>query len=142
MLLWIKAVHVMAIISWMAGLLYLYRLFVYHAMETETVVMERFQVMERRLLSAITTPASIVSFLTGAYMLYLQPGYLTQPWMHVKLLFVLGLFAMTGIGRKFQRQLITEPKKVKHQTFRILNEIPTVLMIVIVVMIIVRPFAK
>ena len=142
MLLWIKAVHVMAIISWMAGLLYVYRLFVYHAMETEAVVRDRLQLMERRLLNGITTPASVVSLVTGVSMLVMQPAYLTQPWMHAKLAFVLGLFAMNGVAYRFRRKLIADSTSVPHQTFRLLNEVPTLLMIGIVIMIIVRPWAR
>ncbi len=139
--LWWKAFHVMAIISWMAGQLYLYRLYVYHAMETEGVVRERFQVMERRLLNAITTPAAVVALITGVAMLYLQPDLLKQPWMHVKLTMVLGMFAMHGLAVRYRKQLAKEPTATPHQTFRFLNEVPTVLMIGIVIMVIVRPWA-
>lgn len=142
MLLWIKSVHVMAIISWMAGLLYVYRLFVYHAMETEQVAMERFQVMERRLLNGITTPAAVLSALTGSAMLWLVPSYLSQPWMLVKLALVLGLLVMNGVAYRYRTKLIAEPHAVRHQTFRVLNEVPTLLMIGIVIMIIVRPWPR
>lgn len=141
-MLWIKAVHVMAIISWMAGLLYLYRLFVYHAMETEAVVQQRLQVMERRLLNGIAHPAAVLSIATGLTMLYLTPGYLTQPWMHAKLTFVVGLIISHVMGARFRKKLITEPQAVPHRTFRFLNEVPTLLMIGIVIMIIVRPWSR
>ena len=142
MLLWIKSLHVMAIISWMAGLLYLYRLFVYHAMETEKVVMDRLQVMERRLLNGITTPAAVVALITGLWMLWMLPSYLSQPWMHAKLTFVLGLGVMNGLAYRYRKGLISDPGAVSHRTFRLLNEVPTMLMIGIVVMIIVRPWAR
>ena len=142
MLLWVKAVHVMAIISWMAGLLYLYRLFVYHAMETEPVVQQRLQVMERRLLNGITTPAAAVATLTGATLLWLLPSYLSQPWMHAKLAFVLGLMVMNALCYGYRKRLISTPQAVPHQTFRLLNEVPTLLMVGIVIMIIVRPWAR
>ncbi len=141
-MLWIKAVHVMAIISWMAGLLYLYRLFVYHAMETEAVVQQRLQVMERRLLNGIAHPSAVLSVATGLTMLWMLPGYLTQPWMHAKLLFVVGLLVMHGLGMRYRTRLITVPNGVPHKTFRILNEVPTLLMIGIVIMIIVRPWSR
>jgi len=141
-MLWIKAVHVMAIISWMAGLLYLYRLFVYHAMETEEVVRQRLQVMERRLINGIAHPAAIVSLITGVTMLYLTPGYLTQPWMHVKLTLAVGMIVSHELAARFRKRLITEPHAVPHKTFRILNEVPTLLMIGIVIMVIVRPFSR
>lgn len=142
MLLWVKAVHVMAIISWMAGLLYLYRLFVYHAMETEQVVQQRLQVMERRLLNGITTPAAVLATLTGVGMLAMLPSYLAQPWLHAKLAFVLGLMVMNGLAYGYRKRLISNPQAVPHRTFRLLNEVPTILMIGIVIMIIVRPWAR
>ena len=140
-MLWIKAVHVMAIISWMAGLLYLYRLFVYHAMETEAVVQQRLQLMERRLINGIAHPAAVLSLGTGLTMLWMLPGYLTQPWMLVKLGCVLGLLISHAMGMRYRKKLITQPNAVPHRTFRLLNEVPTVLMIIIVIMIIVRPWA-
>jgi protoporphyrinogen IX oxidase len=141
-MLWIKAVHVMSIISWMAGLLYLYRLFVYHAMETETVVQQRLQIMERRLINGIAHPAAVLSVATGITMLWMVPGYLNQPWMHVKLTCVLGLLVSHGMGMRYRKKLITQPNAVPHRTFRILNEVPTLLMIAIVIMIIVRPWSR
>lgn len=140
MYLWIKALHVMAIISWMAGMLYLVRLYVNHAMETESVVMERLQGMERRLLKAITTPAMVVSVITGITMLAMNPGLLHMPWMHVKLAMVVGMLAMHGMASGWRKKLIDNPHFKPHKFFRVMNEIPTLLMIVIVVMVIVRPF--
>ena len=98
--------------------------------------------MERRLFKAIANPASIVTFLTGVAMLWYEPYLLKQPYMHIKLTLVLGMFVMHGLSGKFRKDLITDPQKVAHRTFRILNEIPTLLMIGIVIMIIVRPFAR
>ncbi len=140
-MLWVKAIHVIAVISWMAGQLYLYRLYVYHAMETEGVVRERFQLMERRLLNAITTPAALLALATGVTLIVMQPELLKQPWLHVKLVLVLGMFAMHGLAIKYRKQLAKEPTATPHQTFRMLNEVPTVLMIGIVIMVIVRPWA-
>ena len=142
MYLWIKALHVMAVISWMAGMLYLIRLYVNHAMETEDVVMERFQGMERRLLNAITTPAMVVTVLTGATMLSMNPYLLHEPWMQIKLLCVVGMLVMHGLAMKWRLKLIEAPHFKPHKFFRIMNEIPTLLMIVIVIMIIVRPFSR
>jgi putative membrane protein len=141
-MLWWKAFHVVSIISWMAGQLYLYRLFVYHAMETEAVVRERLQLMERRLLNGIATPAALTSLVSGVAMLYLQPTLLHQPWMHVKLTLVLGMFAMHGLAVRYRKSLAKDHTKVAHQTFRFLNEVPTLLMIGIVIMVIVQPWAK
>jgi putative membrane protein len=139
MYLWVKAIHVMAIISWMAGMLYLYRLFVYHAMESEAVVRERLQVMERRLLNAITTPAAIVSVLTGVSMLWLMPTWLSQPWMHLKLTLVVMLVVSHGFAIVARRKLIEAPNTYSHRFFRVMNEVPTLLMIFIVIMVILKP---
>jgi protoporphyrinogen IX oxidase len=138
--LWIKAVHVMAIISWMAGLLYIFRLYVNHAMESEAVVRDRFSHMERRLLNYITTPAMVVSVATGVTMLLIQPELLKAHWMHVKLTCVVGLLVMHGLAILWRKQLIDAPGARPHRFYRIMNEIPTVLMIIIVIMVIRRPF--
>src|SRR4051812_36846420 len=110
--LWLKSVHVVAVISWMAGLLYLYRLFVYHAMESEAVVIKRLEIMERRLLNGITTPAAVVALLSGGAMLGLLPSLLTQPWMQVKLALVLGMFASHGLAVRYRKQLLRDPHAV------------------------------
>nr|AHZ45640.1 hypothetical protein [uncultured bacterium] len=139
---WIMALHVIAVISWMAGMLYLIRLYVYHAQETETVVMERFQVMERRLLNLITTPAMVVTLLSGATMLFLAPELMKQPWMHIKLTAVFCMFGVHGVASKYRRVLVTNPRVKSPKFFRILNEIPTALMVIIVIAVIVKPFAR
>lgn len=136
----ILALHVIAIICWMAGVLYLYRLFIYHAEETENVVKERFHVMESRLYRIITMPAMTVSFLLGAWMIYLQPAYMHQGWLHGKLLLVFFLIGITHMGKKFIRELKAGTCKVSSKTFRFLNEVPTLLMIGIVLLVILRPF--
>ncbi|HMY57132.1 MAG TPA: protoporphyrinogen oxidase HemJ [Pseudomonadota bacterium] len=139
-MLWIKALHVIMVISWMAGLLYLYRLFVYHAMETEEVCRERFKIMERKLLRGIAHPAGAISVITGVTMLVMNPGYLKMPWMHAKLTFVLGLLISHGQAMYYRQKLIENPTAYSHKKFRLLNEVPTLLMIGIVIMVIVRPF--
>jgi len=142
LLLWLKAFHVMAVISWMAGQFYIWRLYVYHAMATDPAVMKVFQVMARRLLNAITTPAAILSLFTGIGLLALEPFYLEQPWMQIKLLFLVIMYGAHGFSIRFRKKLITEPHAYPHTLFRFLNELPTVLMIVIVIMVIVKPFAR
>ncbi len=139
MYLWVKAVHVMAIISWMAGLLYLWRLYVYHAMEAEPVVRSRFEVMERRLLHAITHPAALLALATGATMLVLQPALLDQAFMRAKLVAV-ALLVLNHVHATVVRlRLLADPQGTSHRVFRLLNEVPTVLMIVIVILVIARP---
>ena len=136
----IKAFHIISVISWMVGLLYLPRLFVYHAnAPTGSVQAETFKVMERRLLKAIMTPAMIASFIFGIWMLALNSELLSEPWFHVKFAAV---FLMTGIHGKFskmRRLLENDEKPLSSKTYRIWNEVPTVLMIVIVVMAVAKP---
>jgi len=139
---WIKAVHVIGVISWMAGLLYLLRLYVYHAQETSPEVMERLQVMERRLLRAITTPAAVLAVVAGVTMLLLNPSLLAQPYMIAKLVLVAGMLTMHGFAMHWRKRLVENPRFKSHKFFRVMNEIPTLLMIFIVILIIVRPFAR
>jgi putative membrane protein len=141
---WIKALHVMSIISWMAGLLYLPRLFVYHSQENgKNLVTEKFKVMERRLYKAIMNPAMMSSWFFGLLLLF-TPGiidFTTDYWFHIKLLSVIFMsvihFYLGSINKKFANDINIK----NHKYYRILNEIPTLLMIVIVIMVIVRPFS-
>lgn len=142
-MLWIKALHVIAVISWMAGMLYLWRLYVYHAEEQEQVVMDRFAIMERRLLRYIANPAMIVSLLSGGTLIALNPGYyMTQPWMHIKLTLVLLLLGNHGMASAHRKKLLENPRVKPAKFYRIMNEVPTVLMIGIVIAVIVKPFAR
>jgi putative membrane protein len=139
--LWIKALHVIAVIAWMAGMFYLPRLFVYHAKapagsrESET-----FKVMEVKLMRIIMMPAATMTWLFGAAMLALNPGLLDQAWLMVKLVFVIGLtvmhFTMVGWRKAFAQDRNVHSEKF----FRMMNEVPTLALMVIVVMVIVRPF--
>jgi protoporphyrinogen IX oxidase len=137
--LWVKTLHMVAVISWMAGLLYLWRLYVYHAMETEAVVRSRFEVMERRLLRGIATPAAVLATGAGIAMLVMMPALLKQPSMHVKLVCVVLLLANHVAAHVYRQRLLATPTAFRHRTFRVLNEVPTVLMLIIVAMVIVRP---
>jgi protoporphyrinogen IX oxidase len=134
------SIHLIAIISWMAGLLYLYRLFVYHAEETEAVVKARFSVMEKRLYKIITIPAMLLALAMGISMIVYNPNILKYPWMHAKLLFVFLMIGVTHVAKKFQRELENNTCKVTAKTFRILNEVPTLLMILIILLVILQPF--
>lgn len=139
---WIKAIHVMAVISWMAGLLYLPRLFVYHTtFEPGSDASETFKVMERRLTRAIMTPAMIVSFGAGLAMLAINPGLLRSGiYMSVKLVLVLMLLVVHVFMLRWRREFAEDRNVRPQRFFRIANEVPTVLMIGIVILIIVRPF--
>ena len=136
----IKALHLISVMSWMAGLLYLPRLFVYHAEATiGSVRAETFKVMERRLLKAIMNPAMISSFVFGIWMIVLAPGLLYEPWMHVKVLCVLLMAGCHGVFSKMRRRLENDELPRSPRTYRIWNEVPTVLMVIIVFMAVVKP---
>ena len=136
----IKALHLISVMSWMAGLLYLPRLFVYHAETTVgSVRAETFKVMERRLLKAIMNPAMIGSFVFGIWMIVLAPGLLYEPWMHVKILCVLLMAGCHGVFSKMRRKLENDEPPRPPRAYRIWNEVPTVLMVIIVFMAVVKP---
>ena len=136
----IKALHIIAVMSWMAGLLYLPRLYVYHA-ETSIgeVRAETFKVMERRLLKAIMNPAMIASFIFGIWMLVLAPGLLYEPWMQVKILCVLAMAACHGKCSTMRRDLENDMPPKSPKAYRVWNEVPTLLMVIIVFMAVVEP---
>lgn len=134
------ALHIVSFVSWMAGVLYLFRLFVYHAQETEAVVKERFKIMERKLYSYITVPAMVSTVLFGGVMIAQVPSYLSASWMLLKLAFVGALVAVTLYGGMVRIELELGDCKKDHKFFRWMNEVPTLLMIVIVFLVILRPF--
>ena len=139
--LWVKAVHVIAIIAWMAGMLYLPRLFVYHAAAAvDTATSETFKVMERRLLRAITTPAMIVSLISGAWLILMVPEHLSEGWLHAKIALVIVMVAAHGLLARHRRLFADDQNRQSARYFRILNEVPTVLLIGIIILVIVRPF--
>jgi protoporphyrinogen IX oxidase len=139
MYLWIKALHVLAVISWMAGLLYLPRLFVYHsAAEIGSIQSETFKVMERRLFKAIMTPAMIVTWLSGLWMSS-ESGFLREYWFHIKLLFVLAMTVTHFYFLKLCYIFASDSNKHKSRYYRIWNEIPTLFMIFIVLLVIIKP---
>ena len=136
----VKALHIISVIAWMAGLLYLPRLFVYHAdTSIGSVQAETFKVMERRLLKAIMTPAMIASFLFGGWMLALAPALFLESWMQVKIAAVIGMAACHGIFAGMRRRLENDEAPRRARSYRIWNEVPTLLMVVIVVTAVVKP---
>ena len=139
-LLALKSLHIIAVIAWMAGLLYLYRLFVYHRAETEAVVMERFRTMERRLWFAITVPAAWVAALSGLGMIASLPcHYLPQGWLTLKLVLVVALLGVHFHAGIYRRRFLEPPFPLTERAFRILNEVPTLLMIGIVLLVEFQP---
>lgn len=141
--LWLKALHVVAVISWMAGLLYLPRLFVYHcSAEAGSDRSETFKVMERRLMVAIMTPALVASWMLGLGLVWMLgvEVFRDSHWLTVKLALVIVLSGVHLMLVRHVRAFAGDRNRHSARYFRILNEVPTVLMIAIVVMVIVRPF--
>lgn len=138
--LWIKALHVIAVIAWMAGMLYLPRLFVYHAeAEKGSEKSETFKVMERRLLRAIINPAMTVAWVLGLWLAWRGFGF-SGGWLHAKIAAVVALSAMHGYLAGAVRRFAEDRNEKPARHWRIVNEVPTVLMIVIVVLVVVKPF--
>ncbi len=140
MYLWLKAVHIIAVIAWMAGMLYLPRLFVYHVDAPKGSAMsETFKVMERRLLKAIINPAMIVVFITGPLLVYVT-SYWQDPWLQIKFVLAVGLAAVHGYFARAVKVFARDENTRPAIFFRILNEVPTVLMILIVLLVVLKPF--
>ena len=138
--LWVKAVHIMAVISWMAGMFYLPRLFIYHcAAEAGSVQSETFKVMEQRLLRIIMNPAMTIAWVLGVWMAW-ESDLWSDGWFVVKFVGVLAMSGAHGLLAKGVRLFGEDRNPYTARQWRMINEIPTVLMIVIVVMVIVRPF--
>ena len=136
---WIKALHIISVIAWMAGLLYLPRLFVYHAMvESASVRAETFKLMERRLLKAIMNPAMIASWGLGSAMLYMNTALFGEIWMMVKIVCFLGMTASHMVFAKMRKELEKDIARTD-KIYRVWNEVPTILMIIIVIMAVVEP---
>jgi putative membrane protein len=138
--LWMKAAHVVAIIAWMAGMLYLPRLFVYHCeAEPGSKQSETFKVMERRLLTAIINPAMILTWALGLWLAW-SGGFFASGWFHAKLFLVLLLSGLHGLLSRCVRDFAADRNRRSQKFYRIINEIPAVLMVGIVILVIVKPF--
>ena len=138
---WIKALHVISVIAWMAGMFYLPRLFVYHAKAPAgSQTSETFKVMERKLLRVIMMPAMLATWIFGLAMVALNPALLHQGWLIVKLVFVIGLTGLHHAMIGWMRAFAEDRNRKSERYFRIANEIPTLALIVIVIMVIVKPF--
>ncbi len=141
--LWLKAIHLISMIAWMAGLLYLPRLFVYHTgVAVDSDAYRAFETMERRLLRVIINPSGIAVFVTGILLIAATgagaPG--TGAWMHLKLLLVLGLGALHGMMARYRKDFERRQNRKTQKFYRVFNEIPTVLMIAIVLLAVLKPF--
>ena len=139
---WAKALHIIAVIAWMAGMLYLPRLFVYHCeAEPGSSQSETFKVMERRLLRAIMNPAMMAAWLFGLGLAY-EGGWFTFHWLQAKVVLVLALSGVHGLLARWVRDFAADRNRHSQRFYRIINEIPTVLMIGIVILAVVKPFCN
>ena len=137
---WLKAFHIIAVIAWMAGMLYLPRLFVYHAeAQRGSIQSETFKIMEKRLLRLIINPAMIVTWLLGLWLAW-YGGWFAAPWLHAKLALVIGLSAVHGMLSRYVKDFAADRNRKSQKFYRIINEVPTALMILIVLLAVVKPF--
>ena len=141
-LLWIKALHIISVVSWLAGLLYLPRLFVYHCeVDLESEMSETFKIMELKLLRFIMNPAMIVTLLSGVLLSLGWPDYLMGSfWLPVKIVCVLGLMISHMAMAKWRKDFENNANIHNSKVFRIINEVPTLLMIFIIILVVVQPF--
>ena len=140
--LWIKALHIIAVTAWMAGMLYLPRLFVYHCgAEPGSKQSEDFKIMERKLLRGIITPSMIITFILGGILLgHLNRNSWYEGWLHAKLVLVIILLVYHGLVSRWQRDFEADKNERPAKFYRWMNEVPAVVMIGIVIFVVVRPF--
>lgn len=138
--LWLKALHVVAVIAWMASLLYLPRLMVYHSgAEPGSKQSETFKIMEQRLLRLIANPAMIATWIFGIALM-LEGEHYREGWMQAKFVLVLALSALHGLDAKWTKDFAADRNRRPARFYRIMNEVPTLLMVAIVILVIVKPF--
>ena len=143
-MLYLKAIHIVSVVSWFAGMFYLIRLFIYHveAFDKEevekTILHNQYKIMEKRLWSIITLPASLLTLITGIWMLYLNPSFLSQPWMHLKLTAVILLFVYQFKSVAIMNKLGLGEMVWDSTKLRLWNEIATVLLVAIVFLVVLK----
>jgi putative membrane protein len=137
-MLWLKAFHIMAVVTWFAGLFYLPRLYVYHADATDSISIERFDIMERRLFGIMTLGA-LASVALGAAMLLAAPAYLAMQWLRIKLVLVLLLIAYHFFCYKLMRDFAAKRNTRSAKWYRVFNEVPSLLLIAIVLLAVLKP---
>ncbi|HWL31114.1 MAG TPA: protoporphyrinogen oxidase HemJ [Xanthobacteraceae bacterium] len=137
---WIKAFHIISVIAWMAGMLYLPRLFVYHCeADPGSRQSETFKVMERRLLKGIINPAMILAWVLGLTLAW-QGGWFSAHWFHAKLALALAMGAVHGMLARYVKDFAADRNRRSQKFYRIINEVPTALMILIVILVVLKPF--
>ena len=139
-MLWVKAFHVIAVVTWFAGLFYLPRLFVYHAMAEDSASRERFKIMERKLYRGIMTPSMIATLALGIWLLYLNPAWLKMGWMHAKLTLVALLVGYHHVCLAYMKKFAADANTKSHVFYRWFNEVPVLFLIAIIILVVVKPF--
>lgn len=140
MYLWIKAFHIMAVVTWFAGLFYLPRLFVYHAMSEDQISRDRFKIMERKLYRGIMTPSMLVAAGLGIWMLMLTPGWLAQGWLHAKLTLVALLIGYHFLCGAQLKRFAADSNTRSHVFYRWFNEAPVIVLVGAVLLAVLKPF--
>ena len=138
--LWIKAFHLIAVVTWFAAIFYLPRLFVYHAMAEDTVGRERFKVMERKLYRGIMTPSAVVTVGLGLWLVWLNPGWLQQGWFHAKIALVALVVAYHVWCGRLVGHFRDDRNEHGHRWYRVFNEVPVLMLGAIIVLAVVKPF--
>lgn len=138
-MLWIKAFHIIAVVTWFAAIFYLPRLFVYHAAAEDKASQERFKIMERKLYRGIMTPSMIVVIALGCWLLYLTPAFLSHPWLHAKLTLATLLVVYHFYCGHLRKVFAADNNQRSHVFYRWFNEIPVFLLVAIVVLVVVKP---
>ena len=140
-MLWLKAFHLIAVICWFAAIFYLPRLFVYHAMAEDQVSRDRFKIMERKLYRGIMNPSMIATLVPGIWMLTLNwEYYKTQGWLHAKLALVVLLIGYHHVCLAYLKKFAADANTKSDKFYRIFNEVPVLLLVVIVILAVVKPF--
>jgi len=142
---WVKAFHIIAVIAWMAGMLYLPRLFVYHcAAEKGSVQSETFKLMERRLLRGIINPAMIAAIALGLWLAWIgadsRYGWFAAPWLWAKIMLVIAMTALHGLFARWMKDFAADRNRHSQKFYIIINEVPAVLVVLIVLLVVLKPF--
>jgi putative membrane protein len=142
---WVKAFHIIAVIAWMAGMLYLPRLFVYHcAAEKGSIQSETFKLMERRLLRGIINPAMVATWVLGLWLAWHGPdlryGWFASGWLQAKFVLVLALSAVHGLFAHWVKTFGIDQNRHSQRFYRVINELPTAIMVVVVILVVLKPF--
>ena len=140
-MLWVKALHIIAMVCWFAGLFYLPRLFVYHAMSEDNTSIERFKVMERKLYRGISTPSMVLTIVFGFWLISYNPsGYLAMGWLHAKLTLVALLVIYHFYSGHLVKIFAQDANTRSHVFYRWFNEAPVLILVAVVILAVVKPF--